>query len=102
MDQVKRFKAPSLYKNGEIKDLISVLSKSSIGDNSVDILSSKVSNLKLASKTRGVSKKITETKNQLKSFETKNKKSLKNVESIKKSLADENKRILALLDSLKD
>jgi|APGre2960657404_1045060.scaffolds.fasta_scaffold02198_3 hypothetical protein len=102
MDQVKRFKAPSLYKNSEIKDLISVLSKSSIGDNSVDILSSKVSNLKLASKTRGVSKKITETKNQLKSFETKNKKSLKNVESIKKSLADENKRILALLDSLKD
>ena len=102
MDQQKRYKPPSLYKNADIKDLTDIFNRSSIKLDNLNELSVKISGLKLSSKTKGISKKINDTKKQLKTMGLKNKKSIKILDSAKKSLADENKRILAMLDSLEE
>jgi hypothetical protein len=101
----RKYKPSSVRKNEDVLDFVNVFEKKLSIDsgNGLEELQKKVKGLQISSKnerSRGVLKKAGETKRKLTGLLDKNKGSLLALQERKKTIAEENKRILKALDEL--
>jgi hypothetical protein len=101
----RKYKPSSVRKNDEVMDFVNVFEKKLSLDSGsgLEELQKKVKNLQVSSKNervRGVLKKAGETKKKLTGLLNENRSSLLALQQRKKTIAEENKRILKALDEL--